>query len=117
MPSVGAPSPRPPFGDRPRCPARKDVVGRRDELDRTKHFFCECARCVTVTAEPDSGFGVLDAQVSGILCQACGAGRAQSPVMWQRDYCARHWRRRLPVGAPACAGPPGPLTGMRGRSG
>jgi hypothetical protein len=50
------------------------VVGRRDELDRTKHFFCECARCVTVTAEPDSGFGVLDAQVSGILCQACGAG-------------------------------------------
>ena len=49
----------------------QDVARRRDELEETKHFLCECPRCVTCLRSPDSGCAILDRRISGILCPGC----------------------------------------------
>ena len=41
----------------------QDVVARREELESTKHFVCECTRCIA-SLQPDSGCAIMDRQIS-----------------------------------------------------
>jgi hypothetical protein len=49
----------------------QDVVARREELESTKHFICECTRCMRCVQDPNSGAAIMDRRLSGVLCPSC----------------------------------------------
>lgn len=47
------------------------MVGSILSVEQTKHFICECTRCIACTTDPDSGTSIVDRGISGVLCQRC----------------------------------------------